>query len=189
MDSYSNPGGQARAQEQAAPAAAQQYAPGAGAYGQEQAYGAVQPYAAGQPYAPGMAAGPATGLQMKQRNPVGVWLLNYITFGIYGLVYWYKIHAELAEFDRRRHINAAWELISIWLLGWTIVLPLMSIGGLAGKIRNAQAAAGLPQNCSGGIGILLVFLFGTHIIYYQLKLDEIISANPVPPGQQIALAA
>ncbi|HEX6855719.1 MAG TPA: DUF4234 domain-containing protein [Streptosporangiaceae bacterium] len=36
------------------------------------------------------------GLQRKHRSPLGVWLLSIITFGIYGLVYWYKIHAEPA---------------------------------------------------------------------------------------------
>ena len=129
----------------------------------------------------------AYGLQMKPRSPVGVWLLNIITFGIYGLVYWYKIHAELAEFDQRRHISPVFELMSIFLLGWTIVLPLMSIGGLAGKVRNAQNAAGLPQSCSGLAGILLAFLFGTHVIYYQGKLNGIIQTNEATPGQRIAL--
>jgi hypothetical protein len=130
---------------------------------------------------------PAYGLQMKRRSPAGVWLLAIVTLGIYTLVYWYKIHAELAEYDPRRHISPAFELISIFLLGWTIVLPFMSIGGLAGKIRNAQAAAGLPQSCSGLAGILLVFLFGTHLIYYQSKLNEIIAVHDVLPGQPVEL--
>lgn len=45
----------------------------------------------------------AYGLQMKSRNPIGVWLgLPLITLGIYHLVWYCKIHAEMAQLDRRR---------------------------------------------------------------------------------------
>jgi hypothetical protein len=143
----------------------------------------------GMPAAPliGMTA-PAS-LQMKQRSPVGVWLLSLITFGIYGLVYWYKIHAELAQFDPRIKISPVFELMSIWLLSFTIVLPIMSIVGLGGKIRAAQAAAGQQADCSGGLGLLFAILAGTHVIYYQSKLNQVIAANAVPAGQPITLAA
>jgi hypothetical protein len=129
----------------------------------------------------------AYGLQMKHRSPVCVWLLAIITLGIYGLVYWYKIHTELAEFDQRRHLSPGFEVMSIVLLGWTLVLPLMSIGSLAGKVRNAQNAAGLARSCSGLAGILFAFLFGTHLIYYQAKLNGITRANEAASGDRIAL--
>lgn len=110
-------------------------------------------------------------------------------FGIYGLVYWYKIHAELARFDPRSRISPVFELMSIWLLSFTIVLPIMSIVGLGGKIRAAQAAAGQPADCPGGLGLLFAILAGTHVIYYQSKLNQVIAANSVPAGQPITLAA
>src|SRR5262245_30108493 len=45
----------------------------------------------------------AQGLQMKERNPVAVWIgLPLITLGIYFYVWYYKIHKEMAMFDRRR---------------------------------------------------------------------------------------
>ena len=130
-----------------------------------------------------------SGLQMKHRSPLGVWLLSIITFGIYGLVYWYKIHAELARLDPRQKISPVFELMSVWLLSFTIVLPIMSIFRLGGKIRAAQAAVGQPTDCSGGLGLLFAFLAGTHLIYYQSKLNQVIAANSVPAGQPITLAA
>jgi len=130
-----------------------------------------------------------SGLQMKHRSPVGVWLLSIITLGIYGLVYWYKIHAELARLDPRQKISPVFELMSVWLLSFTIVLPIMSIFRLGGKIRAAQAAVGQPTDCSGGLGLLFAFLAGTHLIYYQSKLNQVIAANSVPAGQPITLAA
>src|SRR4051812_8228000 len=78
--------------------------------------GAPQQYQAGvpQPYQGQavQAQQPAlAGLQMKRRNPVGVWLgLPIITLGIYGYVWFYLVHAELASFDRRRQISAGMAL-------------------------------------------------------------------------------
>jgi hypothetical protein len=132
--------------------------------------------------------GTATGLQMKMRSPIGVWLLGLVTFGIYPLVYWYKIHVELGQFDPRREVKPVFELMSVWLLGFTIVLPVLSILHLAERIRNAQTAVGLTEDCSGGLGILFAILSGTHVIYFQSKLNQVIAANSsVPAGQPIAL--
>jgi hypothetical protein len=130
---------------------------------------------------------PAYGLQMKRRRPVGVWLLTLATLGIYGLFYWYKIHSELLRYDRRRHISPVFELLSVSLMAWTVILPFMSVGSLAQKIRIAQATAGRKQDCSGTRGILLALLFGAHVIYYQRKLNEIIAANAAAPRDRILL--
>jgi hypothetical protein len=132
--------------------------------------------------------GTASGRQMKHRSPIGVWLLGLVTFGIYPLVYWYKVHAELGLFDPRREVRPVFELMSVWLLGFTIVLPILSILHLAERIRNAQTAVGLTEDCSGGLGLLFAILSGTHVIYYQSKLNQVIAANgSVLAGQPIAL--
>src|SRR5436190_19502313 len=89
-----------------------------------------------------------SGLQMKHRSPLGVWILSIITFGIYGLVYWYKIHAELARLDPRQKISPVFELIPAWRLSFTTALPIMSIFRLAGKIGAAQAAVAQTAACS-----------------------------------------
>jgi hypothetical protein len=132
--------------------------------------------------------GTVTGLQMKTRGPIAVWLLGLVTFGIYPLVYWYKIHVELGQFDPRREVKPVFELMSVWLLAFTIVLPILSILHLAERVRNAQTAVGLTEDCSGGLGILFAILAGTHVIYFQSKLNQVIAANSsVPAGQPIAL--
>jgi hypothetical protein len=79
--------------------------------------------------------------------------------------------------------------MSVWLLGFTIVLPILSVLHLAGRIRNAQIAVGRPEDCSGGLGLLFAVLSGTHVIYYQFKLNQVIAANSVPAGQRIELRA
>jgi len=130
---------------------------------------------------------PAYGIQMKRRRPVVAWLLTPATLGLYGLAYWYKIHSELLEYDRRHHVSPLFELMSVCLMAWTVILPFMSVASLAQKIRIAQATAGRKQDCSGTRGILLALLFGAHIIYYQRKLNEIIAASAALPGDRIQL--
>jgi len=65
----------------------------------------------------------------------------------------------------------------------------MPITRLGGKIRAAQAAAGQPTDCSGGLGLLFAFLAGTHVIFDQPKLNQVIAANNVPARQHITLPA
>src|ERR1700712_2841376 len=69
----------------------------------------------------------AMGLAMKRRNPWAVWLgLPIITLGIYFFVWYYKIHKEMAEFDRRRSIPVAGPVLVVIFLSWTVIAPWIS---------------------------------------------------------------
>ncbi len=130
----------------------------------------------------------ATGLAMKRRNPVGVWLgLPLITLGIYSYVWYYKIHREMAEFDRRRQVPVAGPMLVLLLLGWTVVAPLVSLYNTGNRIADAQRAAGLRPTCSAGIGLLLCFVFGLVSLYYQTELNKIADTYGDPAGVEIAL--
>jgi len=131
-----------------------------------------------------------TGLAMKRRNPVTVWLLwPLLTLGIYHLVWYYKIHKEMAEFDRRRTIPVTGPMLVLLLLSWTIIAPLVSYYNAGDRIRNAQRAAGIPVTCNPVIGLLLSFLVGANIIYYQVELNKIVDRYGAPEGTQVQLAA
>lgn len=154
----------------------------------EQPQPAQQPYPAPTPGTQPTAA--ATGLAMKRRHPVTVWLLwPLITLGIYHLVWYYKIHKEMAEFDRRRTVPVVGPMLVLLLLSWTIIAPLISYYNAGSRIRTAQRAAGLPPSCSPVIGLLLTFVFGANIIYYQFELNKIVDRYGVPEGTQIQLVA
>lgn len=125
---------------------------------------------------------------MKRRNPVAAWLgLPLITLGIYHLVWYYKIHREMAEFDRRRAVPTVGPMLVLLLLSWTVIAPLISYYNTGNRIRQAQRAAGLVPTCSGGIGLLLMFVFGLGTLYYQDGLNKIVNAYGVPEGTQIPL--
>lgn len=124
---------------------------------------------------------------MKRRHPVAAWLLPVITLGIYHLVWYFKIHKEMAEFDRRRAIPVAGPMLVLLLLSWTVIAPLVSYYNCGTRIRNAQRAAGLHATCSPGAGMLLMLVFGLGCLYYQIEINKIIDSSGVPEGQQVPL--
>lgn len=132
----------------------------------------------------------AAGLAMKYRNPVLVWLLwPFLTLGIYHLVWYYKIHKEMAQFDPRRVTPVAGPMLVLLFLGWTVVAPLVSYYNCGVRIQDAQRATGRPVTCSPVVGMLLMLVFGAGTLYYQAELNKICDLYRVPEGTQVPLFA
>ena len=151
-----------------------------------------QPYpqdASGGQYGPPPGP-PPVGAQMKQRNIFAVWLLPVVTFGIYGLVWYYKIHNEMKQFDPRAKIDPTGSLLTVMFGGFLCLIPpLVSYYNTGQRIANAQRAAGLPQTCAPILGLVLNFLAGVGGLYYQAELNKIIvHYGSVPPGSPVQLA-
>lgn len=141
-----------------------------------------------------IATGPtvAHGLQMKRRNPWAVWLgLPLITLGIYHLVWYYKIHHEMGEFDPRRRVPDIGPVLVLIFLSWTIVAPLISYYNCGNRIANAQRAAGLTVTCAPIVGMLLMLVFGFGSFYYQDQLNRVHDAygRETPKGTDVPLYA
>jgi hypothetical protein len=128
---------------------------------------------------------------MKRRNPLAAWLgLPLITFGIYHLVWYYKIHKEMAEFDRRRAIPVAGPMLVLLLLGWTFIAPIISYHNAGKRIRDAQRAAGLIATCSPALCWFLWFIFGLNTLYMQIELNKVVDQYPhASEGMQVPLYA
>lgn len=144
--------------------------------------GAVVPNQSG-----GAAA--ASGLAMKRRNPLAVWIgLPLITLGIYHLVWYYKIHKEMAEFDRRRSIPVAGPMLVLFFLSWTVIAPIVSYHNAGARIRNAQRSAGLASTCSPTLSWLLWFAFGLNSLYMQSELNKVVDRySGAPAGTTVPL--
>jgi cbb3-type cytochrome oxidase subunit 3 len=106
----------------------------------------------------------------KKRSPFAVWGLTVITLGIYGLVWWYKANRETHDFDNGIQVNPGLAVLA--LFGFYIG-AFITVFNTGKRISRAQAAAGLPASCNGGLGILFMFLLGTHSAYYQSELNKI----------------
>ncbi|MGA5123549.1 DUF4234 domain-containing protein [Streptomyces pseudogriseolus] len=129
------------------------------------------------------AVAPLSGLAMKRRGPVAVWLgLPIITLGIYQLVWYYKIHKELNEYDRRQNLSPAGSLLVLLFLSWTLIAPLVSFHNTGNAIADAQRAAGLPVTSSPAAGTWLAFVFGLNVWYMQRELNRVVEAHPDAVG-------
>ena len=131
----------------------------------------------------------ASGLQMKKRNAFAVWIgLPIITLGIYVLVWYYKIHREVAEFDRRRVTPVAGPMLVLLLLGWTVVAPLISFHNAGVRVREAQRSAGLEPTCSPALSWVLALAFSSNLLYLQFELNKVVDRyQGVPAGSEVPL--
>jgi Domain of unknown function (DUF4234) len=62
------------------------------------------------------------GRSYLKRNPLGVVGLMFITLGIYGLYWWWKINDELRAVERDDSISPTRSLMAM-LFGWIIIVP------------------------------------------------------------------
>lgn len=131
----------------------------------------------------------ASGLAMKRRHPLAVWIgLPLITLGIYHFVWYYKIHKEMAEYDRRRSVPVAGPMLVLLFLSWTIIAPIVSYHNAGTRIRNAQRSAGLAPSCSPTLAWLLLFAFGLNSLYLQAELNKIVDRYAgAPTGTAVPL--
>jgi uncharacterized membrane protein YidH (DUF202 family) len=113
--------------------------------------------------------------RVKIRNPFGVFILSMVTFGIYYVVWYYKVNRELrdaAGIDVSPIVAAM--AISI---GWLIVIPpFVSWYRTFERIRRAQQQAGTSEVNSilGFILFLVAVVFlPVEVLYAQDELNKL----------------
>lgn len=118
-------------------------------------------------------------VQVKRRHPWGVWALSLITFGIYGLVYWYKVNAEL-----RDHSAAAGaplgndplaSVLAFFPGSLVVVPPFVSIVGTARRVRHClEQAEGRPSTVpSSPLAVIAGIFWSLHLPYLQEHVNRI----------------
>ncbi|MFF9866348.1 DUF4234 domain-containing protein [Streptomyces sp. NPDC013953] len=126
----------------------------------------------------------------KPRNIFLVWLVwPLITLGIYHLVWYYKVNREARDFDQRIEVSPGLAVVAITIGALVIVPPFVSVFNTGQRIARMQRSAGMQPTCNPWIGLILVFLFSLHSLYYQHELNQIWEhyRNPVE-GEQVPLA-
>lgn len=137
----------------------------------------------GHPHLVSRAAGEPGDRSGKTRNPWGAWLLSLVTFGIYGLWWYYEVNSELRDYDERIVVAPGVSLLAM-------LVPFVGYFSWArtgARIEAGQRFAGSSHRCSGLLGIVLLWL-GVGIVYYQSQLNKIWDAygNP-PPGSVLGV--
>lgn len=129
-------------------------------------YGVVPSFPQGQPQQQAMHSGGPLG---KVRNPLAVFLLSFVTCGIYFLYWHYKINEELANYDRRIEVNPTLSLLALFVP----FVGYVSIWKTGTRISMAQNFSGRFQTCSGGLGTVLAFFILGNTFYYQSELNNL----------------
>jgi hypothetical protein len=105
----------------------------------------------------------------KVRSPVGCWLLAIVTLGIYGLVWYHHTNRELRDYDPSVVVKPGLAVLSLFVP----IVDWVSVFNTGKRIRQAQEIAGLPATASGGIGVLLTFIFGLWVPYYVAQVNTV----------------
>jgi hypothetical protein len=131
------------------------------------------------------------GQEYKKRDPLGVWGLTWITLGVYGFVWYFKINDEARRYLRDESIRPGIALLAV-LLGWIIIVPpFISIYHTGERITRMQQQAGLNPSVSPAIGILTYLVAFVVALYYQAEINKVwdraalpapLAPGPPPPG-------
>jgi Domain of unknown function (DUF4234) len=132
--------------------------------------------------------------EVKVRNPWAVALLPFVTFGIYHLVWWYKINKELKAYGEAKGYdlgqnptNSLLALVPGFLI---IVPPLVSYYRGTKRVQGASKIAG-REPVSGWITLILYLLLSPAMFaYLQVSLNNVweqeaegLPGQAIPPAQ------
>lgn len=113
------------------------------------------------------------------RNPILVALLTIITFGIYGIIWYYLINRELAALGSM-HVtdelgdNPVVSLAAVTIGSFVLVPPFVSHFKTAGRVAAAQRAVGADSSVNETLALVLVFfLYVGYPFYVQSELNKV----------------
>jgi len=115
------------------------------------------------------------GTTVKIRNPFLVFVWSIVTFGIYYLVWYYKINRELRDAGRI-DVSPVVALLAV-SLGWIVIVPpFVSWYRTFERIVAAQRTAGTNGEANPILGFILyviaVFMLPVEVIYAQDELNK-----------------
>lgn len=133
---------------------------------------------------------PENNAGVKIRSPWAAALLPFVTFGIYHLVWWYRINRELRDYGLARGYdlgqNPTASLLALFPGGLIVVPALISYWRGTKRVQGAARVAGV-EAVNGWIALVLYLLLApVYWAYIQVSLNDIWRKEAVPlPGQEL----
>jgi hypothetical protein len=139
------------------------------------------------------------GSYVKLRHPLAPLGLGIITLGVYPLVWYYKINAELRS--QGEDVSPGMALLAITLGVFLIVPPFVSMYNTAERIRRVQERKGVGNPLSSVLALVLLFIPFANLFqsaYLQAGLnraweraagDFATSADVAPPAADPTVGA
>ena len=118
---------------------------------------------------------------VKIRSPWAVALLPIITFGIYHLVWWYRINRELRDYghaiDRDLGQSPASSTLAVFPGGLIVVPALVSYWRGVQRVQEAARASG-TEPINGWIALMLFIVITPALwAYIQVSLNSVWSSS------------
>jgi hypothetical protein len=114
--------------------------------------------------------------EVKIRGPWAVFIIALVTFGIYYLVWYYKINRELRDAGGQ-DVSPGVAVLAISLGGLLIIPPFVSDYRTFRRLRAAQQAAGLADPVVPWVGLFLFILayvfLPFEVVYAQSNLNRL----------------
>jgi hypothetical protein len=114
------------------------------------------------------------GSTAKIRNVIAVPVLTLVTLGIYGVVWYYKINREMADYGKAHGRteelgdNPVTSVLAITLGVFIIVPPFVSFYQTFKRVQALQRITGSGEPINGWIG-LIFFLLLTLVLYGYMQ--------------------
>lgn len=127
--------------------------------------------------------------QVKIRSPWAAALLPFVTFGIYHLVWWYRINHELRDYGRAKGYDLGQHpmrsLLALFPGGLIIVPALVSYWRGTKRVQGAARVAG-KDPLNGWLALILLLVVSPgYNAFVQVSLNALWRAEAVAlPGQK-----
>lgn len=133
----------------------------------------------------------------KIRSPLGVVALTLVTFGIYGLFWWYFVNREMRDFGKAKGTDecgtSPGTSLAALAIGWVVIVPpFISIFKGFKRMNKANELAGSGDGFDAGLGLLLwLFISPIGIYLFQANLNKVweTSGSAVGGGSSAAIDA
>jgi hypothetical protein len=132
-----------------------------------------------------------TSRDVKVRGPVWVGVMSFITFGIYGIYWFYVAAKDLSEYGKAKgHDLGQRPIMSLLalVLGWILLFipPIVALYRFTRRAQAAQRLAGNREPLNGWLALVLLLVFSPlYDAYVQSELNKAWAAEggPVPIDQ------
>jgi hypothetical protein len=124
------------------------------------------------------------GQSYLKRNPLGVLGLTLITFGIYGLYWYYKVNEEILRYTGDQTISPSRSLLAVIPGFLLIVPPFIAYYNTANHIVQMEEQRGIASQISPALVVIVALvIWFAMAAYVQEHLNRVWdSASSVSPG-------
>lgn len=121
------------------------------------------------------------GQSYLKRNPLGVLLLSLITFGIYGLYWYYKVNEEIQRYTGDDTISPSRSLLAVIPGFLLIVPPFIAYYNTSNHVVQMQQQRGMPSEISPALVVILALVIWIGMAaYVQEHLNRVWDSASAP---------